>query len=272
MARKLPRYGPGKMLRAADWNQVVGEVERLGQITALPPLEVKSNNSGVQLRWQDNLGLWAKLTSQDGTTGACAWTEQVCKADGKFEDKTNARVGTTTASPAFEVNGARVTIPSYAWIRPAWEHPPGDGDPDGITGLEYDFEVGGQITTVLAQITARTYPVVVGGLPFTVYTCQPVDDSDSPSPLTYTNVGGTVTAYSLNDVDLPLGLIVRLWTGGGAYYVIGNLTRVDLVRKTSDTPLDGTTDQYPGQVLRWRDDSQTFEPWTTCIIVDANAP
>lgn len=110
------------------------------RFTVSPPLKIlKAHGGGVHLTWEADEGFWAKITSQDSTTGACAWTEQVPKEDGQFEDRIDGRTGTTTSSPAYEVNGSKsLTLPMYVWLLGGWQHT--SADSKGITGREWLFE------------------------------------------------------------------------------------------------------------------------------------
>lgn len=90
-----------------------------------------------------NRPFWAELTSYDSTTGHYAWTEQVNTPSG-FTALAGGKVGTTLIWPAFDPNGAVLTVgdvvllqrsyydPTYDW---KWVVVAGGGNAGNLTML-----------------------------------------------------------------------------------------------------------------------------------------
>jgi hypothetical protein len=114
-AQRLHRFRAGDALSARALNLMLAEVERLGRITAVPPVAILQDDvSGIAVGpdFADSQ-IFVKLTGSAG--GAYAWTQE-SRGGGAWGDTT--RTGTTSADPAIEANG-NGAVP-IGTVVPAW--------------------------------------------------------------------------------------------------------------------------------------------------------
>ncbi len=142
-------------LSAKDLNRTSNSATDMRQrFTVSPPLEitVASGGGGPHIRLNPaalEAGFWAKLTSYSATTHGYAWQEVNLLTDGTFSVAPQGRSGTTTHSPAIEVNGKNISssLPLIAWLVPGFFD--ATANAEGVTGQEYLFSYPTQKLAVL---------------------------------------------------------------------------------------------------------------------------
>lgn len=133
----IPRFRtvrPGDILSAADENRQREELTRLGSITGSGWVEIDESGAGLSIRLDVPRNIFIELTAE--SAGAYAWKEKVRASAGTWVDRTGGLTGTTTSTPARDVNGT-TDIPAGRIVR-AWPaHPYGNSD-------EFLFDYGEQ--------------------------------------------------------------------------------------------------------------------------------
>lgn len=94
----------------------------------------------------------AKITAKTSSSGQWlyAWKEVRAKlSDGTDEDPSPQRTGSTTISPAVEINNHEVSVNTYVWLRPR-------GFVAGVLWWEFQYEVSSSSPSVVeTRITAN---------------------------------------------------------------------------------------------------------------------
>lgn len=162
--------------------------------------------------------------------------------------------------------GTPVNGQDWGSLSDSWKIAPGAGVKilGGVTNGRV-FVVSSNTDRFLAKLTRKTF--ITGE--FTAYEWKMVTDSDDPVPITYTEkYTSDWPAYDIRNVDHPVPIIVELQQGYGAYYLIVDQPRNEIVRKTSSTPSGG---YYTGFLQRWDQTNLVWVDTDAILIRDANA-
>jgi hypothetical protein len=111
----IPDVKPGDYFTLKLINSLIDEVNRLNRLSVAGGEAYDLPGCGVGVRPSEPDWIYAKLTSQSGST--FAWTEQIPASGGAFT--AGSRSGTTSSDPAYEANGASPTLPLNAVLRRA---------------------------------------------------------------------------------------------------------------------------------------------------------
>jgi hypothetical protein len=94
--------------RVSELKRLGDEVEANSRLAGVGGAVVRRNSAGIEVSLPQAVFFWAKITGNDGGSPAAhSWTEQGEPSGGPpLADATDARTGTTTAWPAYALNGA----------------------------------------------------------------------------------------------------------------------------------------------------------------------
>jgi hypothetical protein len=116
------RFLPGAVLSAAALQDLHDEVERLGRIAGIAPVQVEQSAGGIAVRIAQPWAGWIKLTG-GGAAGKYAWTAQVAVAGGGWANLPGTLNGTATLDPAVEQNANTAVVLTPAPVVWAWRDP-----------------------------------------------------------------------------------------------------------------------------------------------------
>lgn len=131
--------------KASDLQGMADNVQAVRQgLTVGDGLSILYTSQGPGIGLQLAETFIAVITEQDPYTGACAFTELAPLGSGQWETRINGRTGTTTESPAFELNGMLgMPTPFRAEVTAKYSYSHGAATDDGISGQEYSFKYTG---------------------------------------------------------------------------------------------------------------------------------
>jgi hypothetical protein len=112
---RFKKLGNNSPVTAQQFNALQAQVERLLNLTVLPPMTLTNTGAGINISISGS-GFWATLLT-DGC-GPYTWKEAQPVGDGTFTLVTQGRTGSPTGAPAFEVNGNCVAGGPTVWLWP----------------------------------------------------------------------------------------------------------------------------------------------------------
>src|SRR5436190_19293095 len=130
-----------------NFNRLIGEVQRLSNVSVAPPLQLINTVGGAVLLLP-NQWFFAGIGATSGT--AYTFTELQPDGNGNFNVKENGLQGTGSNNPAYEINAATVTsgtvVKMFKGLTSEYlfEHPQGTGGT--ASGTTYSGGCGIRIT------------------------------------------------------------------------------------------------------------------------------